>query len=84
MAKFDLEKVSKNEEIRIGMIAKVCRTLYNEIMCLPDSMERSIAITKLEEVSMWANYAVIRNGANLPCSCYTGDAHRLHGVVYGN
>ena len=31
------------------------------IKSCPDSRERSLAITKLEEVSMWANASIARN-----------------------
>lgn len=35
-----------------------CRALYDVLLTLPESRERSIAITKLEEVSMWANKCI--------------------------
>jgi len=31
--------------------------------CCPDSREKSLAITKLEEVVMWANASIARSGA---------------------
>ena len=39
--------------------AKECALLIDE-MC-PDSREKSLAITKLEEAIMWANASIARN-----------------------
>jgi hypothetical protein len=46
--------VEKIEEIRAG-----CRQLNQLLLTLPNSRERSLAITNLEQVSMWANKAVV-------------------------
>lgn len=40
--------------------AKVTAFLFNELC--PDSREKSLAMTKLEEAVMWANAAIARNG----------------------
>lgn len=47
----------RHDEIRrdCGDLAK---RLFNK---LPDSREKSVAITKLEEVMFWANAAIARN-----------------------
>lgn len=45
-------------EILRGYFKQLARDIEN--LC-PDSRERSIAITKLEEVVMWANAAIARN-----------------------
>lgn len=51
------DQAERYEEIR-----QLGRTMANEIdaMC-PESREKSLAITKLEEAVMWANAAVARN-----------------------
>lgn len=51
------EKAAMHEAVRSD-IASISR--YFEIQ-LPDSRERSIAITKLEEAMFWANAAIARN-----------------------
>ena len=46
----------------VGQITEVrecCKVLYEALCKLPNSRERSLAITKLEEVSMWANKSIV-------------------------
>jgi hypothetical protein len=38
-----------------------CRELAREILKLPVTRERALAITKLEEVMMWTNACIARN-----------------------
>lgn len=46
----------------IKIVRLRCKMVYDELMrFVPPSRERSIAITKLEEVSMWANKAIVFN-----------------------
>ncbi|GAE27034.1 hypothetical protein JCM9140_3146 [Halalkalibacter wakoensis JCM 9140] len=53
----DQETVSKHEGVR-----NECRHLANTLdTLLPDSREKSLAMTKLEEVMMWANASIARN-----------------------
>lgn len=52
----DADGIKKIEDVRLG-----CKTLYETLMTLPVSRERSLAITKLEEVSMWANKGIVFN-----------------------
>ena len=55
------EMVEQITEVREG-----CKALY-EILCkLPSSRQRSLAITSLEEVSMWANKGIVFEGAVPP------------------
>lgn len=42
----------------IILIRDECKTLYKMLTDLPECRERSMAMTKLEEVSMWANKAI--------------------------
>ena len=47
---------------RYGVIRKEAKELATVIdKCCPDSRERSLAFTKLEEAVMWANAAIARN-----------------------
>lgn len=51
------ETVSKHEAVR-----NECRHLANTLdTLLRDSREKSLAMTKLEEVMMWANASIARN-----------------------
>lgn len=43
--------------------AKLKETRDLIVRLIPDCRERSLAITKLEEVSMWANKAIVFVGA---------------------
>lgn len=54
----DAEGVTKIEEVR-----KSCGALYEVLVAnVPASAERTLAIRKLEEVSMWANKSIVFNG----------------------
>lgn len=56
----DGEKVQRHENVR-----RMCRTLaLNLNDLLPEGREKSLAITHLEEVSMWANAALARSTKN--------------------
>lgn len=47
---------------RYGVIRMEAKELAMVIdKCCPDSRERSLAFTKLEEAVMWANAAIARN-----------------------
>lgn len=44
----------------IKSVRRECKLLYDTIIAnVPESRERSLAITKLEEVSMWVNKAIV-------------------------
>jgi len=43
------------------------KVLYDQLMLLAPSRERSIAITKLEESSMWINKGIVFNQVNPDC-----------------
>jgi hypothetical protein len=36
-----------------------CSVLYEHLMTVPPSRERSLALTKLEEFAMWSNRAIL-------------------------
>lgn len=45
----------------ITAVREKCKELYELLLTLPESRERSLAITKLEESSMWANKGIVFN-----------------------
>ncbi|UQN06778.1 RyR domain-containing protein [Deinococcus sp. QL22] len=49
-----IEQVNQIEEVRGAL-----KAAYETLMTLPSSRERSLAITKLEEASMWANKGIV-------------------------
>lgn len=49
-ASVQIEATNQNAECMLGALAK-----------LPDSREKSLAVTKLEECVMWANKCAARN-----------------------
>ena len=51
---------------QITLVRERCKQLYELLTLLPNSRERSVAITKLEEVSMWANKAIVFDAAPPP------------------
>jgi hypothetical protein len=58
--KYHAATVDKGE--RHDKVRALCKELAYEIEQLcPQSRERSVAMTKLEEVMMWANAAIARN-----------------------
>jgi len=60
---------------------KVCRiiykNLYNLLIKLPESRERSLAITKLEESSMWANKGIVFNQVDPDCEEEQEEKHKI-------
>lgn len=50
------DQVAKITEVR-----EKCKELYALLISTPECRERALAITKLEEVSMWANKGIVFN-----------------------
>jgi hypothetical protein len=49
----------------IEIVRRSCENLYTIILQhVPQSAERTLAIRKLEEVSMWVNKAIVFGGQN--------------------
>jgi ribosomal protein L17 len=62
MHPFEYIKPTQGEIERITTLREKCKELHDLILeIITPSRERSLAITKLEEVSMWANKAVVFN-----------------------
>lgn len=60
---FEYQAPNEEQQQRIVAIRQGCKDLREQLHNLiPDSRELSLAITKLEEVSMWANKGVVFNG----------------------
>ena len=55
---FEYQRPDPKQIAVIASLRQRCAELYSDLMALPESRERSLAITKLEEVSMWANKCV--------------------------
>lgn len=58
---FEYQKPSDEHVVKITEVREKCKELYDVLLSLPESRERSLAITKLEEVSMWANKCIVFN-----------------------
>lgn len=56
---FDNHKPSDAQVEQILTVREVCKALHATILALPSCRERSVAITKLEELCMWAVKGVI-------------------------
>lgn len=57
---FEYRRPTDQQIVDIQAIRDECRALYEIILgIVPPGRERSLAITKLEEVSMWANKAIV-------------------------
>ncbi len=59
---FEYQKPTDEQIGRISIVRELCLITYEVILAeVPDSPQRDIAITKLEEASMWANKAIVFN-----------------------
>ena len=58
---FRYHKPSQSDADSIALLRADCKGLAEAVdrLC-PDGREKSIALTKIEEVSMWANAAIVR------------------------
>ena len=55
---FEYKKPSDAAVALIRQNREACKALSLVLLSLPDCREKSLALTKLEEVSMWANKAI--------------------------
>ena len=59
---FEYQQPTPEQVEQIEAIRSILKNTHATILeTLPPSRERSLALTKLEEVSMWANKAVVFN-----------------------
>jgi len=58
---FEYQKPTEEHVAKITEVREACKALYDVLQSLPASREKSLAITKLEEVSMWANKGIVFN-----------------------
>lgn len=58
---FDYQKPTDEHVAKISEVREACKKLHEVLQTLPMSRERAVAITKLEEVSMWANKGIVFN-----------------------
>lgn len=63
MHPFEYQKPTPAGVEQIETVRQGCKTLHDILLALPACRERSLAITKLEEVSMWANKGIVFNPA---------------------
>ena len=63
---FEYRKPDEKGVADITAIRAKCKELYDLLLTYPSSREISLAITKLEEVSMWANKSIVFNGNGAP------------------
>jgi hypothetical protein len=60
---FEYQQPTPEQVASITRIREACKALYEVLGDeLPHCRERSLAITRLEEVSMWANKGVVFQG----------------------
>lgn len=56
---FEYQKPTEEHVAKITEVREACKTLHDVLLTLPECRERSLAITKLEEASMWANKGIV-------------------------
>lgn len=56
---FDYHRPSDAQIAQISKLREGCKTLHAILLELPNCRERSLAITNLEQVSMWGNKGII-------------------------
>jgi hypothetical protein len=57
---FEYQRPNAEQVERIEKVRQGCKALYDTLLeNVQSSRERSLALTKLEEVSMWANKAIV-------------------------
>lgn len=58
---FDYQAPTPEHVTKITEVREKCKELHGLLLTLSDCREKSLAITKLEEVSMWANKGIVFN-----------------------
>lgn len=63
---FDYHRPSQEQVDQITKVREGCKQLHATLLELPPCRERSVAVTKLEEVSMWANKGIVMQPEEAP------------------
>lgn len=58
---FDYHAPTESQKVVYSMVRLAFKAFADVILEFPDSRERSLALTKLEESLMWTNAAIARN-----------------------
>lgn len=58
---FEYQKPTEEQTAKITEVREKCKELHTLLLTLPGSRETSLAITNLEQVSMWANKSIVFN-----------------------
>jgi hypothetical protein len=57
---FEYQRPTEQQVVRIERVRQACKELHATLIdSIEPCRERSLAVTKLEEVSMWANKAIV-------------------------
>lgn len=59
MHPFEYKAPTEGQVEQIKTVRDACKDLHNILLSLPESRARSLAITKLEATSMWANKGIV-------------------------
>jgi hypothetical protein len=58
---FEYQKANEEQSVKIQENMQYAKAYHSFLLTLPQSRETSLAITKLEEVAMWANKSIAFN-----------------------
>lgn len=61
---FDHHEPTSEQSGRMQIVTSRCKSVYEQLLLLKPSEERTMAIRKLQECRMWANIAIL--GITLP------------------
>jgi hypothetical protein len=56
---FEYQAPSEDHVEQMAFVSRVCLAVYDVMMCIDPSAERTLAIRKLQEARMWANAAIL-------------------------
>ena len=56
---FEYQRPTSAQTKQIEAVREKAKELHDLLLSLPPGRERSLAVTKLEEVSMWANKGIV-------------------------
>ncbi len=56
---FEYQRPNEDQVRQIEAVRLKCKELHELLLSLPPCRERSVAVTNLEQVSMWANKGIV-------------------------